>query len=81
MIRTDLIINAPAVVIWLALSFLAMHLLSSTPAETANQIIMTLAFIPLRFIEGGEALPGGQLARITSFVSYGFCTVTGCTWP
>jgi membrane associated rhomboid family serine protease len=65
-------INAPAVVIWLALGFLAMHLLIQyLPTQTANQVIMTLAFIPLRYIEGGEALPGGQLARVTSFVSYG----------
>jgi membrane associated rhomboid family serine protease len=67
------VINAPAVVIWLALSFLAMHLVVQyTQPETANQIVMTLAFIPLRFIEGGDALPGGPIARITSFVTYGF---------
>ncbi|MDX1715796.1 MAG: rhomboid family intramembrane serine protease [Anderseniella sp.] len=67
------VINAPAVVIWLALGFLAMHLaVQYLQPETANQIIMALAFIPLRFIEGGDALPGGQIARVTSFVTYGF---------
>ncbi len=65
--------NAPKVVIWLALAFLAIHLVVQfSPDTLANQIIMALAFIPVRFVDGGNVLPGGDIARVTSFVSYGF---------
>ena len=69
-------INAPAVVVWLIGAFLAVHLVVQFAGEsTANRIIMTLAFIPLRFLEGGDALPGGAVARLTSFVTYAFLHV------
>lgn len=67
------LINAPRVVIWLALAFLAVHLVVQFSSDRlANQLIMALAFIPVRFAEGGNVLPGGDIARVTSFVSYGF---------
>ena len=65
------IFNAPSVVVWLAGAFLAVHLVFQAAGDQfANWLLLVLAFIPLRLVEGGAALPGGELARVTQFVSY-----------
>jgi len=67
------IFNAPPVVVWLAAAFLAVHVIFQVAGERfANWLLLVLAFIPLRLVEGGSALPGGEIARVTQFVSYGF---------
>jgi membrane associated rhomboid family serine protease len=65
--------NAPPVVVWLAGAFLAVHVVFQIAGDQfANWLLLVLAFIPLRLLEGGSALPGGEIARVTQFVSYAF---------
>lgn len=65
--------NAPPVVLWLAGTFLVVHLVIQFAGDQlANWLLLALAFIPVRLMEGGEGLPGGEVARVTQFVSYGF---------
>ena len=67
------VFNAPSVVVWLTGAFLAVHLAFQFAGDQfANWLLLLLAFIPLRLVEGGAALPGGEVARITQFVSYAF---------
>lgn len=67
------VFNAPAVVVWLAAAFLAVHLVIGFAGDQlANRLLLMLAFIPVRFLEGGTALPGGDIALATQFVTYGF---------
>ena len=65
--------NAPPVVVWLAGAFLAVHVVFQVAGDRfANWLLLVLAFIPLRLVEGGSALPGGEVARVTQLVTYGF---------
>lgn len=68
-------INAPGVVLLLAGTMLVIHAgLQLVDSDTHNRVILTLAFLPARFqtlVEfSGQLLPGGELARVTSFFSY-----------
>jgi membrane associated rhomboid family serine protease len=68
-------INAPGVVLALCAVMIAIHvLLEFVGADLANRIILTLAFLPARYLSaselGGMLLPGGEVTRVTSFVSY-----------
>lgn len=40
-----------------------------TPDLDAD-FLWAMAFVPARYVEGGEEIPGGSLASVTSFVSY-----------
>lgn len=67
------VFNAPPVILWLAGAFLAVHLMIQFAGDQlANWLLLALAFIPVRLMEGGAALPGGEIARVTQFVTYGF---------
>lgn len=67
------VFNAPPVVIWLAAAFLGVHVMIQLAGDQwANSIVLALAFIPLRLTEGGAGLPGGEVARVTQFVTYAF---------
>jgi membrane associated rhomboid family serine protease len=63
--------GAPGVVVVLIGLLVAAHLyvaiLSVKDAEAASQ---ALAFIPMRYHEGGRALPGGDLALVFSPITY-----------
>lgn len=68
-------INAPGVVLLLAGAMLVIHAcLQLVGSDTYNRAVLTLAFIPARFQTltefGGQLLPGGEIARVTSFFSY-----------
>lgn len=68
-------INAPGVVLLLAGAMLVIHAcLQLVGSDTYNRVVLTLAFLPARFQTppefGGQLLPGGEIARITSFFSY-----------
>ncbi|WP_108883015.1 rhomboid family intramembrane serine protease [Anderseniella sp. Alg231-50] len=68
-------INAPGVVLLLAGTMLVIHAcLQLVGSDTYNRVVLTLAFLPARFQAlpelGGQQLPGGELARVTSFFSY-----------
>jgi len=68
-------INAPGVVLILAGLMFVIHVgLEFAGDDFANRTILTLAFLPARFLSlselGGRLLPGGEIARVTSFFSY-----------
>ncbi len=70
-------INAPGIVLFLCGALLLVHLaLQFAPDELANQVILSAAFIPARYLPlpelGGMLLPGGEVARVTSFITYAF---------
>jgi membrane associated rhomboid family serine protease len=65
--------NAPSCVIAVLGSLLAVHLLRNVLTDGQDEWwVLALSFIPARFSNGGEALPGGQLAAFTSFVTHQF---------
>lgn len=73
--RPPPVVNAPGVVLVLSGIMLIIHVgLEIASNELANRIILTLAFLPARFLSlselGGRLLPGGEIARVTSFFSY-----------
>ena len=73
--RRQPIINAPSVVMVLCAVLIIVHVaLQLASDKLANQIILALAFMPARFLSapelGGVLLPGGEVTRVTSFVSY-----------
>jgi len=65
------IVNAPASVLasiaMLALIHAGRSLLSTAQDE---DLLVALAFIPARFLPGGDELPGGEIARYTSFLTH-----------
>ncbi|MGI9513553.1 MAG: rhomboid family intramembrane serine protease [Anderseniella sp.] len=68
-------INAPGVVLLLAGTLLVIHAgLQLVGSDTYNRVLLTLAFLPVRFQTltelGGQLLPGGEIARVTSFFTY-----------
>ena len=64
-------INAPAVVIAVLAALLAMHVLRQVISPALDrEILIYLAFLPIRFGEGGGELPGGWLVAYTSLVSH-----------
>ena len=75
-VRREPIINAPGIVILLAVVLLAIHAaLEFLPVNTSNWIRYSMAFVVQRYMPadmfiGGILPPGGELARYTSFVSY-----------
>ncbi len=66
-------INLPPAVLWLAALFIGVHLLRQvlTP-EQERWLLLAFSFIPVRYAEIGNALPGGVAARIWSPVTYAF---------
>ena len=67
-------VNLPLVVIWLSVAFIAVHIIRQFISETADEwVLLTFAFIPLRYeAEVAALLPGGELARFWSPVTYAF---------
>lgn len=73
MTQREPIFNVPGVVLWLLLSFLAVHLLRwALPAEQDAWLTAALAFIPARVSGMAADLPGGRLAVVTSFLTHQF---------
>ncbi len=69
------VVNAPGVVLIMAGLMLVIHVgIELASDDFANRVILTLAFLPARFLTlselGGRLLPGGEIARVTSFFSY-----------
>lgn len=64
-------INAPAVVIAVLAVLVAMHVLRQVVSPAVDrEILIYLAFLPIRFGEGGGELPGGLLVAYTSLFSH-----------
>jgi len=67
------IFNIPASVVWALLIMVAVHVTRSLlPVESAEELLLTLAFIPARYLVPAPILPGGEWADVTSFVTYMF---------
>ncbi|MGD9868910.1 MAG: rhomboid family intramembrane serine protease [Hyphomicrobiales bacterium] len=65
--------NVPGAVIASLALMGAVHLLRSVlPSEQEEVLTLALAFIPGRYTGAAETLPGGELASITSFITYMF---------
>lgn len=73
MTHREPIFNVPGVVLWLLLSFFAVHLVRWVlPAEENAWLTAVLAFIPARIGAMAGDLPGGRIAAVTSFVTHQF---------
>lgn len=65
------IFNIPASVVWALIIMIALQvLLSVLPVDTAEELLLALAFIPARYVASPPNLPGGEWADATSFVTY-----------
>ena len=66
-------INLPAVVFWLALAFIGVHVARQLAGQSIDDwVVLAFAFVPERYAEGGAMLPGGEGALFWSPVSYSF---------
>ncbi len=66
-------INLPPVVQWLAIAFIAVHVVRQFLSEGLDQrVLVAFAFIPARYTAVGAQLPGGEGARLWSPVTYAF---------
>jgi membrane associated rhomboid family serine protease len=64
-------INLPPVVLWLGLALAAVHFGRHLLGETAQTwVLLSLAFVPLRYGEFGDLLPGGAAAQLWSPATY-----------
>ena len=66
-------INLPPVVLWLAVAFIAVHIVRQFISEAADEwVVLAFAFIPSRYGADAVFLPGGLAARFWSPVTYAF---------
>jgi membrane associated rhomboid family serine protease len=66
-------INLPPVVLWLAVSFVAVHVTRQFLSQDLDEwVLLAFAFIPARYSEIGAQLPGGEAARFWTPVTYAF---------
>lgn len=69
--RRQPIFNIPDSVLWMLGILVAVHLARQfLVPELDSEVLLSGAFIPVRYVEGGAQLPGGQLARWTSPITY-----------
>jgi len=65
--------NIPASVVWALAIIAGLHVVRTLlPPALAQELLLTLAFIPARYVASAPNLPGGEWADITSFVTYMF---------
>lgn len=63
--------NAPAIVVWLLGLLVLVHVgLSLLPDREAWTVTIMLALNPARYTGYADALPGGKVAAVTSFVTH-----------
>jgi membrane associated rhomboid family serine protease len=71
--KTGAAINLPPIILWLALVLAGVHgLRNLVSAEADGWILLTFAFVPLRYGELAGILPGGAGASLWSPVTYAF---------
>jgi len=69
--RDEPMFNVPGSVLAVLALLVAEHaLLANLPNEWSTWLLLALAFIPARYSGYASALPGGDLAAVTSFLSY-----------
>lgn len=63
--------NLPPVIVWTAGLLLAIHLLLQVlPFDYYSWLLLSLAYIPARFGEAADLLPGGTAARLWTPLTY-----------
>ena len=71
--RREPVFNAPGVVLALIAVFVALHVIRQyLSIENATWMLLSLAFIPARYSGLAADIPGGELAKWTSFVTHMF---------
>jgi membrane associated rhomboid family serine protease len=66
-------INLPPAVLWLAVALIGIHVLRQVlNAQQDDTLLLTFAFIPQRYADGGDMMPGGLAARFWSPLTYAF---------
>ena len=66
-------INLPPVVLWLSVAFIAVHVVRQLISEPTDEwVLLTFAFIPLRYGPDVAFLPGGEAARFWTPITYAF---------
>jgi membrane associated rhomboid family serine protease len=69
--RREPILNAPASVLAVISVLALIHAIRSLlSADQDDELLAALAFVPARYDTGGDELPGGGLARLTSLVTH-----------
>ncbi len=67
------IFNVPKSVLWSLAIILAVHLYRLwLPEQEQFDLILSLAFIPVRYSGTITGIPGGEISKFTSFVTYMF---------
>jgi membrane associated rhomboid family serine protease len=65
------VFNAPTVVLVTLAALIAIHVGRDVVGEDLDQwVVLATAFIPARY--AGEVLPGGSIAKVTSFLTHAF---------
>ena len=73
MSRREPIFNVPGSVLGLLAVMLVVHLVRETlPEPWYSWVMVDLAFIPARYSELAQEIPGGRVAAVTSFLTYAF---------
>jgi len=63
--------NLPTSILATVVLLVAVHVIRSLlPPEESLAVLLTLAFIPARYLASAPLLPGGTIADFTSFVTY-----------
>lgn len=71
--RHEPVFNVPGCVTIVLGILVAVHIVLSTlPQDWGTWLTLALAFIPARYSGYAEAIPGGSVAAVTSFLSYAF---------
>ncbi len=69
--KREPIFNVPAGVVGALGAVVAVHIARTLlPSDLDADLLWTLAFVPARYAAGGQEIPGGDFAGVTSFVSY-----------
>lgn len=71
--RGERIFNLPPSVLWLSVALIAVHgVRAIVGPDTDETLVLTFAFIPVRYVEAVGFLPGGWGARLWSPLTYAF---------
>jgi len=71
--RGERAFNLPSSVLWLSVVLLAVHGIRAIVSPDADEtVVLALAFIPARYGEAADFLPGGWGARFWSPLTYAF---------
>ncbi|PZN13651.1 MAG: rhomboid family intramembrane serine protease [Proteobacteria bacterium] len=71
--RREPVFNAPTAILGLVAAFVLVHgIRALLPAEDDAYVVLALGFIPARYGDTPYPLPGGDIAAVTSFITYMF---------